>query len=108
MYLASLPWYDLPEIRPQTDAFWTGVARHLSALGVGDVPERLSNDVHWEEPWRSPRLLLSQCCGYDAIMPWRQTLRVVATPCYAAPGCAGPAYSSLVAVRDDAPFRTLE
>ena len=38
--IASLPMYDLPETRSATDALWAGIARHLRAEGVAEVPAR--------------------------------------------------------------------
>lgn len=106
---ASLPWYDFPELRWATDAFWAGVASHLRDLGLENVPEELGHEDDYEEVWRRPGLLLSQCCGYDAVLPpYRGFLRVVATPCYRAPGCHGPNYSSVVVVRDASRHGRLE
>ena len=104
---ASLPWYDYAEIEWATQTFWTAIAARLRALGLGEVPDQLRIDDEYEGVWREPSLLLSQCCGYDAVLPYRGVLRVVATPCYRAPGCVGSTYSSFVIVREDSPFRTL-
>jgi ABC-type phosphate/phosphonate transport system substrate-binding protein len=74
-----------------------------------DVPDSLSTAPDWEAPWRDPGLLLSQCCGYDAVMPpYRSQLRIVATPRYRAPGCVGGRYSSLVMVRQGSALARLE
>lgn len=106
MYRANLPWYDLDEVRTSTDVFWSGLARHLRAAGF-DVSDRLAED-DYESFWRSPDMLLSQCCGYDAVLPLKRTVRVVATPCYRAPGCVGPTYSSFVMVRGESPYGSIE
>jgi hypothetical protein len=48
--------------------------------------ERLAGPVlpdHWVEP----HLLLSQTCGYPLRYVLKDHVRLVATPCYAAPGC---------------------
>lgn len=107
MLIASLPWYDLPEIRKATDAFWEGFARHLRQQGVLNVPARLNRNMGYIEQWLSPSLLFSQACGYDVLLGFPEHLRVVATPCYAAPGCEGSHYRSLVVVREDAPAQQL-
>jgi ABC-type phosphate/phosphonate transport system substrate-binding protein len=100
--IADLPWYDLPELRAATDAWWRGIASHLRALGVDQVPDALHREVAHEQNWRDPRLLLSQACGYDVLYDSSDVLQPVATPCYALPGCSGPRYSSVVVVRSDA------
>jgi len=101
--VASLPWYDLPEIAPATDALWKGIAR-----GLEGAPARLDRETDLHLQWRSPELLVSQSCGYDAILAHRKYLRVVATPRYIAPGCEGTRYRSLLVVRSDSPARDLE
>lgn len=95
---ASLPMYDLPEVRAATDAWWSGVAAWLGRMGIASVPSRLTRPADVWAAWRDPALLLSQCCGYALAGPLAPYLKVVATPCYAAPGCAGPSYTSAVVV----------
>ena len=104
--IASLPMYDLPELRPHTDALWQVLRGLLGADGL-NAPDRLRHPVELDRHWRDPRLLLSQSCGYPLLcLPPR--VRVVATPCYDAPGCAGASYRSAVVVRQDDPIATLE
>ncbi len=100
MTSACLPWYDFPEYRAETDALWRDWRDRLRAHGIAKVPDRLRRDVDWRSLWTSPALLLSQACGYDAILAYRSRLRIVATPRYAAPGCSGHRYRSWIAVRD--------
>ena len=100
--LASLSMYDLPELRPATERWWQGLARHFRNQGVADVPKQLSaspadRDVHW----LSPNLLFSQTCGYPLVHRLDGQVKLVATPCYDAPGCDGPNYRSLLVVRQD-------
>jgi ABC-type phosphate/phosphonate transport system substrate-binding protein len=106
--LASLPMYDLEEVTDATDVFWSGLARALRQEGVHDVPRRLERKGTPEDHWAAPDLLLSQSCGYPLTHAFADRLQVVATPCYDAPGCRGPAYCSLVVVRDDLRARALE
>ncbi len=105
--LASLPWYDLPEAAPATDALWALVAEHLERLGLPDVPRSLERRRPYDAQWSDPGLLLSQACGFDAVLGGRGRLRVVATPRYAAPGCRGPLYSSSILVRADSRIRSI-
>jgi ABC-type phosphate/phosphonate transport system substrate-binding protein len=108
MSVVSLPMYDLPEVRPALDAWWAGLAHHLAREGVSDVPAALPHGAPPDASWSRPDLLLSQCCGYDLRNGYTGALRVLATPCYGAPGCVGPAYASIVVVAADAPARSLD
>jgi ABC-type phosphate/phosphonate transport system substrate-binding protein len=104
MRTASLPMYDLPEIRAATAAFWASLAANLRRHGVADVPDKLAHDRPVSDLWSDPGLLLSQCCGYDVMHRYNSRLLPIATPEYAAPGCQGGSYSSMVVVADDCPF----
>lgn len=104
---ASLPMYDLPEVRWATDALWAAVAARLSAAGVAAAPA-LTRGPALNELWTDPALLLSQTCGNPYVRTYRDRLRLVATPRYAAPGCDGPRYRSLLVVRANAPGEELE
>jgi ABC-type phosphate/phosphonate transport system substrate-binding protein len=94
--------YDLPEVRWATDAVWSAVAERLSAAGVR-TPPALSRGPAVHQLWTDPALLLSQTCGNPYVRTYRDRLRLVATLRYAAPGCDGPHYSSVLVVRADAP-----
>ncbi len=103
---ASLPMYDLPELRPATEAVWRSLARSLRNNGVEGVPARLT----WAPPrdlWCDRDLLFSQTCGHPLVHGFAGRLRPVATPHYDAEGCDGPRYRSAIVVRRDAVFRTL-
>ena len=106
--LASLPWYDLREIREATDALWSELARQLRRAGLANVPSRLNRAVAYERQWTSTDFLFGQACGYDVRMAYADHLQVVATPCYEVPGCNGSNYSSYVVVREDSPFDLVE
>ncbi|MGH6899946.1 MAG: phosphate/phosphite/phosphonate ABC transporter substrate-binding protein [Geminicoccaceae bacterium] len=108
MSAASLPMYDLPEVRPAQDALWAGLARHLAREGVADVPAALACEDPAAALWSAPGLLFSQCCGYDLVNGYAGALRPLATPCYRASGCAGPSYRSIVVVAEDRAAGSLE
>jgi ABC-type phosphate/phosphonate transport system substrate-binding protein len=91
----------LQETQGATDALWAHLAGRLRRLGFPDVPGRLRRDTSYLDQWTSGRLLFSQACGYDVLLPFRGHLRMIATPVYRAPGCLGPWYSSVVVVRED-------
>ncbi len=99
--------YDLPEVAEATDAFWAALATRLRGAGVEDVPDRLERDSDPRAVWASPQLLFSQTCGLPLVHRFAGRLALVATPCYAAPGCVGPNYLSHIVVRADDPRATV-
>jgi ABC-type phosphate/phosphonate transport system substrate-binding protein len=107
MNLASLPMYDLPELASATAAFWQGLARHLRRAGIADAPDMPPAGPALPDHWLSPELLLSQTCGYPLLHGLKDRVRLVATPCYAAPGCEGPTYCSVIIVPREVPAATL-
>ena len=96
---ASLPMYDLPEVGDSTDRLWAAIAEELRDGGMQGVPDSLERPADPYDAWRCPGLVLSQSCGYPVATELRHALYVVATPHYAAPGCDGHRYSSVVVVR---------
>ncbi|MFQ5565623.1 MAG: phosphate/phosphite/phosphonate ABC transporter substrate-binding protein [Paracoccaceae bacterium] len=104
MRTASLPMYDLPEVRAAMAAFWASLAGNLRRQGIAGVPDRLVHDRPVSELWNDPGLLFSQCCGYDVLHRYHSRLAPVATPHFAAPGCEGGQYASMVVVAEDCPF----
>jgi len=106
--IASLPWYDLSEVREANDELWRRVRARLAERGVDSHPPCLDRQIPFRTQWSSPALVLSQACGYDAVKVHRADLQVVATPCYEADGCDGPTYSSFVVVAAGASYRRIE
>lgn len=100
-WIASLPMYDEPEVRPHADALWALIAEELRAAGIGGVPAALARDVSAEESWRDPRLLLGQACGYPVVTSLRGIVCVVGSTAHDLPGCPDGEYASAVVVRDD-------
>lgn len=98
---AGLPMYDLVELRPATEAWWQGLARAFRREGLEEVPEELTREPSAERLWQAPDLLFGQTCGYPLTHDFADRLRLIATPCYAASGCSGPRYRSLIIVRED-------
>ncbi len=96
--IASLPMYDLPEIRAETDGFWAALA------SVYGTKSGLTRGGDFQAPWRSPDLLFSQTCGFPFTHEFAGQLNYVATPCYDADGCDGPRYCSLVLAREVQPL----
>lgn len=94
---ASLPMYDLPEVRAATDDWWRGMASALRRAGLDGVPDGLDREAG-EGVWRSRDLLLSQTCGYPMTHALAGLVAPVCTPAYGADGCSGAEYCSLVVV----------
>ncbi|MDX1711531.1 MAG: PhnD/SsuA/transferrin family substrate-binding protein [Rhodovibrionaceae bacterium] len=109
-FVAALPMYDLPGLGEAHAMWWRGLARHLRAEGICEVPGRLATAGAGDpyRLWRDPGLLLSQTCGYPLVHFLNEQLRVVATPRYDAPGCHGADYCSLVLVRSDDPAERVD
>ncbi len=106
--LACLPWYALPETRAAQDALWTIIARHLGRQGIVGVPPHLTRDRPVAALLADPSLLFGQCCGYDIVYGFADSLALLATPDYDAPGCTAADYRSFVLVRTESPAGKLE
>jgi ABC-type phosphate/phosphonate transport system substrate-binding protein len=105
--IASLPMYDLAELRGRTDQLWDRMVRAFAAEGL-EAPPALDRARHHHEVWRDPGLFLSQTCGYPLMNELVGLVRVVATTRYRVPECVGSSYTSRVVVRADSSARRLE
>jgi ABC-type phosphate/phosphonate transport system substrate-binding protein len=100
--IATLPMYDWPEIRQATDAWWRCVSNHAgSALQL----DRLGDHT---AAWSSPDLAFSQTCGYPFTHAFSGKLNYIATPHYAADGCQGASYSSIIFARQQQPLEAFK
>mgnify|MGYP001029068483 FL=1 len=97
--IASLPMYDRPELRMETDALWAEIRDALRRRGE-PAPERLTRDtpVLWSH-WQDPDLVFSQTCG----MPYRTRLHghvtLLGTPDFGLPACPPGYYRSILVMR---------
>ena len=87
---ASLPMYNLPEMRAVNARFWEALGRLLIEAGVRDVPEKLTFEQPPVPERIGPEVLFSQTCGYPLETIFTGQAVRLGTPCYAAPGCNGP------------------
>lgn len=101
MAIASLPWYDLPEIRDATDQLWRAVSAACREVGIEFAPDDLERELDYREQWGHPNLMFTQCCGYDVAVDAGKSLRAIAAPRFAFPGCTEHFHSSFIVVRDD-------
>ena len=99
--------YDWPEIRGQTDALWRAVYDAAARRGL-KFPAALDRSRQPLELWTDPALALGQTCGLPFVTRLRGKVHLLATPCYAASGCQGPYYSSMILVAADSRYRQLE
>jgi ABC-type phosphate/phosphonate transport system substrate-binding protein len=104
----GLPMYDLPELRREVDAWWSGLAFSFRSEGVSNVPDCLDRSVAFDALWSAPNLLFAQACGYPMVGRWAGRLEYLATPRYAAPGCDGTSYCSWIVVSVNSTARTIE
>lgn len=95
--IATLPMYDWPEIRHATNAWWQGLARHAG------LATPLDRSTDYVQAWGQPDLVFSQTCGYPFTHEFKGKLNYIATPHYAADGCDGARYCSLVFAREHVP-----
>lgn len=103
--VVSLPMY--VQAAEAIQAFWSGLRRHLAEAGLPGLPEDLFWPDDFRAHWLSPATLLSQACGYPLVTLLAGRVQLVGTFRYAAPGCEGSDYASLVVVREDDPARTV-
>jgi len=108
MAVASLPMYDLPELRGATDAWWQGLARAFRREGIAELPESLDRREAYRDVWLTRDLMFSQTCGYPLTHALAGRVELVATPCYRVQGCEGPSYCSFVIVGADSTARAIE
>lgn len=106
--IASLPMYDRPELRAETDRYWALIREELAARGI-DAPSALRRGEDALMPqWEDPDLILSQTCGF----PYRARLHgrvdLVGTPDFGNEGCAPGYYRSVLIAQADDPRGAFE
>ena len=96
--IATLPMYDWPERRAETDARWLALRDALRAEGF-KAPGDLSRADEPMALWLSPDLLIGETCTYPLVTVLDGKVRYVATPMHHAPGCTPGRYRSAVVRR---------
>jgi len=104
---ASLPMYNLPEMRSVNAAFWAALRLEAERLGLTGLPPRLDDRRPAVPAVLEDDLIFSQVCGYPLQTIFRGQALLLGAPCYAAVGCEGPTHVGVFVVHHDAPFRTL-
>jgi ABC-type phosphate/phosphonate transport system substrate-binding protein len=104
---ASLPMYNLPEMRAANAAFWEAMRAELSGLGVGDVATALDFERKPVPAEIERDTLFTQVCGYPLQTIYRGQATLLGAPVYAAPHCEGPTHAGIFIVHRDSRFERL-
>lgn len=101
--IASLPMYDRPELRAETDRYWALIREELAARGIA-APEALRRgDAVLMPQWESADLILSQTCGFPYRARLHGRVELVGTPDFGNEGCPPGYYRSILIARADDP-----
>jgi ABC-type phosphate/phosphonate transport system substrate-binding protein len=109
---ASLPMYNLPEMRAANAAFWAALRGLLVEAGAPApaeplLPRDLVADRKPVPERIGPEVLFSQTCGYPLETIFRSQAVKLGAPCYAVGGCDGPTHCGVFIVPAASPARTL-
>jgi ABC-type phosphate/phosphonate transport system substrate-binding protein len=104
---ASLPMYNLPEMRAANARLWEALRGLLAEAGVTDLPDGLIFERPPVPERIGPEVLFSQTCGYPLETIFRGQAVRLGTPCYDAPGCDGPTHCGLFVVPVGSPAQDL-
>jgi len=104
---ASLPMYNLPEMRPVNAQFWDALRGLLVEAGLDEVPETLHFDRLSVPERIGPEVLFSQTCGYPLETIFSGQAARLGTPCYDAPSCDGASHCGLFVVPAGSKVREL-
>lgn len=94
---AVLPMYDWPEVRSETDRFWSLLREALRDHGLA-APARLERGRELLPAWRDPALLIGQTCGLPLVRHLAEAVCVLGSPDYGLDGCPPGHYRSVVVV----------
>jgi ABC-type phosphate/phosphonate transport system substrate-binding protein len=104
---ASLPMYNLPEMRAANAAFWTAIRTELQRQRIEGVPLTLDFERRPVPSEIGRDTLFTQVCGYPLQTIFRGQARVLGAPVYAAAHCKGPTHVGVFLVHRESRFRRL-
>jgi ABC-type phosphate/phosphonate transport system substrate-binding protein len=104
---ASLPMYNFAGMRSVNGAFWRALAELLREEGIVDPPEVLQDDRAAVPDAIGAEVLFTQTCGFPLQTIYSGQHRLLARPCYDAPGCYGSTHSAFFVVPAGSPARTV-
>jgi ABC-type phosphate/phosphonate transport system substrate-binding protein len=96
--LISLPMYDWPEVQWATDNVAESIVKYSGQQA------RFVRETDHKATWRRQDLLFTQTCGYPFTHEFKGLFQYISTPHYAADGCDGPLYSSILFAREKRPL----
>jgi ABC-type phosphate/phosphonate transport system substrate-binding protein len=105
--LASLPMYNLPEMREANARFWAALRGLLRQAGLADVPEALIFERGPVPPRLEAELLFTQTCGYPLETVFKGQAIRLGSPVYDVPGCEGPTHRAFFLVRAESAAQSL-
>jgi ABC-type phosphate/phosphonate transport system substrate-binding protein len=103
---ASLPMYNLPEMRSANAAFWEAVRQELANRGA-HVPAMLEPERKPVPVEIEPDTLFTQVCGYPLQTIYRGQAALLGAPVYAVNHCDGPTHAGVFVVDRNSAYRTL-
>lgn len=111
-WTASLPMYDLQELRASNGAFWHALKLELMEDGLSGLPDHLQFECPAIPSSIGHSVLLTQTCGFPLQTIYRDQYRLLGVPEYDLPGSralsiSGPAHRGLFVIRDADPAEGL-
>jgi ABC-type phosphate/phosphonate transport system substrate-binding protein len=104
---ASLPMYNLPEMRAANATFWDAMRHELARQGGEDVPASLEFDRKPVPAEIERDILFTQVCGYPLQTIYRGQAALLGAPVYAVEHCEGPTHAGIFIVHRDSRFERL-
>ncbi len=105
---ASLPMYNLPEMRPFNAAFWSATRVELTRAGEENLP----SDLDFARPPVPPAIeagtVFTQVCGYPLQTIFRDQAVLLGAPAYTAEYCVGATHRGVFLARADSRYNRLE
>src|SRR5215207_954855 len=87
---ASLPMYNLPEMRQANAVLWGAIGTELKRQGVADVPPTLDFERLPVPAAIEREILFTQVCGYPLQTIFRGQATLLGAPIYTVDHCDGP------------------
>jgi ABC-type phosphate/phosphonate transport system substrate-binding protein len=104
---ASLPMYNLPEMREANSAFWLAMRTELARRGFEKVPEKLDFERKPVPVEIEPDTVFTQVCGYPLQTIYSGQATLLGAPVYAADHCAEAGHAGVFLVHRDSTFQRL-
>lgn len=104
---ASLPMYNLPEMRSLNAALWGALRAELARRGLDDTPDALDFERQPVPVRIEADTLFTQVCGYPLQTIYRGQATILGAPVYAAEHCNGASHAGVFIVHRDSSYRQL-